>query len=97
VRKTTIREVKLLNLLKQENIVLLKDAFKRKGRLYLVFEYMHKNLLEVLEANQNGLPPETVKSYIYQLLRAIEWCHRHEVVHRGKSVSLPSLSISIMV
>jgi hypothetical protein len=27
----------------------------RKGRLYLVFEYIEKNLLEVLEENQNGI------------------------------------------
>jgi hypothetical protein len=27
----------------------------RKGRLYLVFEYIEKNLLEVLEENINGI------------------------------------------
>ena len=27
----------------------------RKGRLYLVFEYIEKNLLEVLEENSNGI------------------------------------------
>lgn len=29
--------------------------FFRKGRLYLVFEYIEKNLLEVLEENTNGI------------------------------------------
>lgn len=29
VKKTTMREVKMLRLLKHENIVLLKEAFKR--------------------------------------------------------------------
>ena len=29
VRKTTIREVKILRMMKQENIVQLKEAFKR--------------------------------------------------------------------
>ena len=33
----------------------LKEAFKRKGKLYLVFEYVDKNLLEVLEEKPNGL------------------------------------------
>lgn len=46
-----MREVKMLRMLKHPNIVLLKEAFKRKGRLYLVFEYIEKNLLEVLEEN----------------------------------------------
>jgi cyclin-dependent kinase-like len=49
VRKTTIREVKLLRLLRHENIVAMREAFRRKQRLYLVFEYVEKNLLEVLE------------------------------------------------
>jgi len=35
--------------------VTLKEAFKRKGRLYLVFEYVEKNLLEVLEENSVGI------------------------------------------
>lgn len=56
----------MLRLLKHPNIVHLKEAFKRyhfhesnlcyrKGRLYLVFEYIEKNLLEVLEENTNGI------------------------------------------
>jgi serine/threonine protein kinase len=41
VRKTILREVKILRMLKQDNIVNLKEAFRRKGKLYLVFEYAH--------------------------------------------------------
>ena len=55
VHKITIREVKILRLLKHENIVQLKEAFKRKGKLYLVFEYVEKNLLEVIEDQPAGL------------------------------------------
>jgi cyclin-dependent kinase-like len=55
VKKTTLREVKMLRLLKQQNIVQLKEAFKRKQRLYLVFEYVEKNLLEILEEKPNGI------------------------------------------
>lgn len=54
----------------------------RKNRLYLVFEYMEKNLLEVLEERPSGLDPEAVRKYIYQLLKAIEFCHRANVIHR---------------
>lgn len=55
VRKITIREVKILRMLKHENIVQLKEAFRRKGKLYLVFEYVEKNLLEVLEDFPSGI------------------------------------------
>ena len=35
----------------------MKEAFRRKkkGKLYLVFEFVEKNLLEVLEDKPNGL------------------------------------------
>jgi cyclin-dependent kinase-like len=52
------------------------------NRLYLVFEYVEKNLLEILEENPNGLDLDMVRFYIYQLLKAIEFCHRNNVIHR---------------
>lgn len=82
VRKTTLREVKMLRFLKHDNIVTLKEAFRRKGRLYLVFEYMEKNLLEVLEDKPNGIENELVRRYIFQLCCAIHYCHVNNVVHR---------------
>ena len=36
-----------------------------KNRLYLVFEYLEKNLLEILEEKPNGLDTDSVKRYIY--------------------------------
>ena len=61
VRKTTLREVKMLRALRQENIVSLKEAFRRKQKLYLVFEYVERNLLEVLEEQPAGLELEQVR------------------------------------
>ena len=47
--------MKMLNLCDHDNIVKLKNAFKIKGKLYLVFEYVDNNLLEILEKTPNGL------------------------------------------
>ncbi|KAK5907884.1 hypothetical protein CesoFtcFv8_005687 [Champsocephalus esox] len=85
VKETTLRELKMLRTLKQENIVELKEAFRRRGKLYLVFEYVEKNMLELLEELPNGVPTDKVRSYIFQLIRAIHWCHKHDIVHRGNS------------
>ncbi|XP_028301338.1 cyclin-dependent kinase-like 5 isoform X2 [Gouania willdenowi] len=82
VKETTLRELKMLRTLKQENIVELKEAFRRRGKLYLVFEYVEKNMLELLEELPNGVPTDKVRSYIFQLIRAIHWCHKHDIVHR---------------
>lgn len=69
-------------MLKHENIVQLKEAFRRKGKLYLVFEYVDKNLLEVLEDNAVGLDIEKIRTYIYQLCKSIEYCHKQDIIHR---------------
>ncbi|XP_022614826.1 cyclin-dependent kinase-like 5 [Seriola dumerili] len=82
VKETTLRELKMLRTLKQENIVELKEAFRRRGKLYLVFEYVEKNMLELLEELPNGVPTDKARSYIYQLIKAIHWCHKHDIVHR---------------
>ncbi|KRX03160.1 Protein kinase-like domain [Pseudocohnilembus persalinus] len=82
VRKIIQREVKMLRTLKNDNIVDLKEAFKRKGRFYLVFEYVERNLLEVLEEKPDGLDPELIRNVIFQLLNAIKQCHQNDIIHR---------------
>ena len=59
----------------------MKTLF-RSNRLYMVFEYIEKNLLEILEENPNGLLMDDVKIYLYQVFKAIEYCHRNNVIHR---------------
>lgn len=45
-----------------------------------------QNMLELLEEHPTGAPPDKVRSYIYQLIKAINWCHKNEIVHRGQSL-----------
>jgi cyclin-dependent kinase-like len=67
IRKTSLREVKILKLLKPENVVQLKEAFRRKEKLYLVFEYMDRSMLEIIEENASGINKSKIKLYVYQL------------------------------
>eukprot|EP00741_Cyanophora_paradoxa_P010313 tig00020528_g9982.t1 len=82
VRKTALREVRILKQLKHENIVNLIEVFRRKGKLYLVFEYVERTILEDLEKHPEGLDPLDVKKCLFQLLRSIEYCHSHNIIHR---------------
>jgi len=45
-------------------------------------------MLELLEDMANGVAPEKVRSYTYQLCKAIQWCHTNDIIHRGKQFGL---------
>ena len=49
--------------------------------------YVFQNMLELLEEQANGVAPEKVRSYTYQLCKAIHWCHSNDIIHRGKFIS----------
>ena len=82
VKKTMKRELKMLQKLHHPNIVDFQDAFKRKGNLFLVFEYVEKNLLELLEEHPKGLEPNLIRHIIYQLCKAINYLHEQKIIHR---------------
>lgn len=82
VRKTALREIRILKQLKHENIVALLEVFRNKGKLYLVFEYVERTILEDLEKNPQGLHPQDVKKIFFQLLKALSFIHSMNVIHR---------------
>ncbi len=69
-------------MLRHGNIVELKEAFRKKGIVYLVFEYVQNNLLEVLERSGDGLDPELIRLYMYQLLKGLAYMHSLHLMHR---------------
>jgi cyclin-dependent kinase-like len=47
-RKNIQREIRMLKMLKSEYIVNIKEAFKKKNKVFLIFEYFPKNLLNMI-------------------------------------------------
>ena len=82
VRKTTNREIQLLKLCSSDNVITLKEAYRQKRIVYLVFEYVQYNLLEVLEKSPLGLEPSRIQRLIYQTFKGIAHLHSLNVVHR---------------
>ena len=82
VKKTMKRELRMLQRMHHENIVDFIEAFKRKGNLFLVFEYVEKNLLEILQDSPRGLEPKLIRHFMYQLCKAIKYLHNQNVIHR---------------
>ena len=50
----------------------------------LVFEYMDGDLKKYMDTHgeRGALKPMTIKSFMYQLLKGIDFCHQNRVLHR---------------
>jgi len=79
---TAIREISLLKELKHPNIVRLYDVIHTEKKLTLVFEYLDQDLKKYMDECGGVLSKPTVKSFLYQLLKGIAFCHEHRVLHR---------------
>lgn len=81
---TAIREISLMKELKHENIVALHDVIHTENKLMLVFEYMDGDLKKYMDTQGDGgaLRPPIIKSFMYQLLKGIYFCHENRVLHR---------------
>ncbi|KAI8906994.1 kinase-like domain-containing protein [Powellomyces hirtus] len=82
VPSTAIREISLLKELNHSNIVQLKDIIHNDIKLYLIFEFLDMDLKKYMDTQTNGLSSALIKSYMYQLIKGIMFCHCHRVIHR---------------
>lgn len=82
IRKIALREVRMLKQLKHGNLVNLQEVFRRKRKLHLVFEFIDRTLLDELDASPKGLADIQMKKITYQVLKAVEFCHANNIIHR---------------
>jgi len=82
VKKIAMREIKMLRKLRHENLVNLLEVFRRRKRLYLVFEFVDHTLLDDLEKHPYGLKTSVVQRVLWQVFRAVSFMHSHNVIHR---------------
>lgn len=82
IPSTAIREISLLKELQHPNIVRLCDVIHTEKRLTLVFEYLHQDLKKLLDECDGGLDVMTTKSFLFQLLQGVDFCHQNRVLHR---------------
>jgi cyclin-dependent kinase 1 len=79
---TALREISLLKELTHPNVVTLNDVVQESGRLYLIFEFLDADLKRHLDKTPGPLPMEQVKSFSYQLVKGLAFCHSRGVMHR---------------
>ncbi|XP_055751160.1 cyclin-dependent kinase-like 1 isoform X2 [Salvelinus fontinalis] len=82
IRKIALREIRMLKQLKHVNLVNLLEVFRRKRRLHLVFEFCEQTVLNELDRHPRGVPEVQLKSILWQTLQAVNFCHKHNCIHR---------------
>lgn len=60
----------------------LYDVVHAEKKLTLVFEYLDQDLKKYLDVCIGGLDTAIVKSFLYQLITGVAYCHHHRVLHR---------------
>lgn len=60
----------------------LKEVVHAENKLYLVFEFLQRDLKKHMDTLPNGLDPRMIKSYTYQILKGLDFCHARRVLHR---------------
>uniref|UniRef100_A0A1A8QDD3 MOK protein kinase n=1 Tax=Nothobranchius rachovii TaxID=451742 RepID=A0A1A8QDD3_9TELE len=80
-----LREVQAMRRLSPHaNIIQLHDLIfdKESGTVSLICELMEMNIYEHIQGRQTPLHDQTVKNYMYQLLKALEHMHSCGIFHR---------------
>ncbi|RDD45193.1 Cyclin-dependent kinase 7 [Trichoplax sp. H2] len=82
INRTALREIKLLQELKHENIIGLLDVFGHKSNISLVFDYMEADLEVIIKDSSIILTNAHIKQYIIMTLRGLEYIHSNWILHR---------------
>lgn len=82
IPSTTLREISVLRQLRHPNVVELNDVVQSEGRLFLVFEFVDRDLKKFMDSSPDMLTPECIQWYAWQLFEGIEYCHARGIIHR---------------
>jgi len=78
------REAQVLATLRHPGLPRVIDHFEERGHAYLVMDFVEGESLaeRLVRLKGKPLPERLVVGWAEQLLEALEYCHRHNVIHR---------------
>ncbi|KAJ7590988.1 Pkinase-domain-containing protein [Mycena floridula] len=79
---TAMREIKLLQSLRHDNVIRLYEMMVSSGTAYMVFEYMDHDLTGILSQSQFSFSDAHLKSLCHQMLCGLAYLHHKGVIHR---------------
>jgi len=95
VKNIAVREIKMLKIVNgHPNIIKLHEVYKRKGRLYMVMDYVEFTVMDLLEGKHlppsqqrldgelQGLGIKRSRRIMSQILAGLEYVHKLQMIHR---------------
>ena len=79
---TVLREVCLIKELNHKNIVHLHEVLHSDHGLTIILELCEYDLKDYFRRRMGLVDGQTVKSFMYQLLLGLQFCHSRNVMHR---------------
>lgn len=87
-RYTKAAENEISILLKLKNgdlspyVVYMHEYFKYRGHIFIVFDYLYKNMYEIIQSNRyKGFPIDQCIDYGTQLAEGIKFIHNLDIIH----------------
>ena len=82
INRTALREIKLLQEVKHDNIIELVDVFGHRSNVSIVMDFMDTDLEIIIKDTGIILTPANIKSYTLQTLLGLEHLHNNWILHR---------------
>lgn len=78
------REISALQSLRHENVIQFEGiVWENNDHVYLIFEYMTSDLRTYMDQFEpKGIRLAAVCSYLYQMSKGMEACHKQAILHR---------------
>ncbi|KAG5283206.1 hypothetical protein AALO_G00039550 [Alosa alosa] len=76
------REVQIMKLLNHPHIIKLYQVMETKDMLYIVTEYAKNGEMFDYLTTNGRMSEEEARKKFWQILTAVDYCHRHHIVHR---------------
>ena len=77
-----LREVQALRKLNHPNVVKLKEVIRVNDELSFVFDYLDKNLYDVMKSRAQPFSEAKIKKYMFQIFSGLSYIHSQGLFHR---------------